>query len=75
MDILTENRERLPQRKGLEGENDLHVGLFCHASYQGQVITQEFLLHDIHRRLHHHITAHLIHAIIILLFTIDILLL
>ena len=38
VDVLAEDGERLPQGKGLEGQNDFDVGLVGHGGYQPQVV-------------------------------------
>ena len=49
-DVLTKNRETLPQRKRLESQDDFYVSTLCHAANQLQVPSQQLLLHHITRR-------------------------
>ena len=51
-DILTENRERLPKGKGLEGENYLDVGLTGHIGNESQVSSELRLFYNINRCIH-----------------------
>ena len=48
-DILTEYRKGLPQGKGLEGQDNLYVGLPRHIGYECQVAAQFLLFDDIDR--------------------------
>ena len=46
-DVLAEDGERLPQGKGLEGQDDLHVGLSCHLADELQVASEPLFLYDV----------------------------
>ena len=47
VDILAEDGERLPQRKGLEGQNDLNISLVGHTLDKGKIAAQTGLLQHV----------------------------
>ena len=47
VDILAEDGERLPQRKGLEGQNNLNISLVGHTLDKGKIAAQTGLLQHV----------------------------